>query len=499
MNRVLPMVLVAVLAACPGVGTAAEPPAPQDALKNKDKLVDLTVQNVPLQQALNMLAKGSDLSFIVSRNVTATVSATFKQVTLEQVLTSLITVNGFAYRVRGSVVEVFVPAPGTAVTEVRARVQIFTLQFANAEKLKEKLKAFLSKETGKLESDAAANALIVYDLPDALETISKVIESIDLPEPQVTIGAEIIEASIDVTEKLGIDWQTRVAVTGSSRPITFPFRAKASNNRFVPANDPGDGDDDDDDAGADFTPTRSFPYATREDFTFGTLDATGLKAVLDVLRSDGGTNLIANPEITTLNNREAKINIGNTVPVPIYTTNLETGVSAVTGFEEVETGTILVVTPQVNAGGESVTLAVKPEISEILGFKGQFEERPIVASRKAETTVRLRDGETLVIGGLVSEKTEEVINKIPILGDAPIIGWLFKSKAFEKTKSSLYIFITPRIMTDQGYRDRAKKAVDRLRRSGLKGRVDTGGQDIRKPEIQLFMSDTSFEEEETEN
>ena len=129
---------------------------------------------------------------------------------------------------------------------------------------------------------------------------------------------------------------------------------------------------------------------------------------------------------------------------------------------------------------------VKPEISEVTGFVGQFDERPIVASRRAETTVRLRDGETLVIGGLVSEKTIETVVKVPILGDIPLLGWFFKSKNLDKKKNCLYIFVTPRIMTDDGYRKRADQAGKRLERNGLKEKPDTGAVDLRKPGVPPF-------------
>ena len=472
----------ALLLACAAPAAAQEPkrqPINVDALlKDKENTVSLQIQDVPLNAALKMLAKQYPISFITAKDANITVSAHFKDVTLDQALNSLVTINGFSYRVKGAVIEIYAARPTADVAE-QPRVQVFELQYASAEKLKTLLKPFLSKASGKIEAEISRNALIVYDLPSPLETITKVIEKIDKAEPQVTISAEIIEASLETGESLGIDWKTRIAATGSLRPITWPFSARDSHNKYVPANDPDVGVD------AEFAPNRSFPYTVRDDFTFGTLDATGLRAVLDVLKTTGNTNLIANPEITTLNNRQAKITIGNTVPVPIYTTNLETGVSAVTGFEEIETGTILIVTPRVNAGGKSVTLEVKPEISEILEFKGQFDERPIVASRKAETTVRLRDGETLVIGGLVSEKTEEVINKIPILGDIPILGWLFKSKSLQKQKTTLYIFVTPRIILGDADPDRATKAVKRLKKTGLRD-TDTGADDIRNPATSPF-------------
>ncbi len=474
--------LAALVLAC-GVGRGAEPPPPArgafEALRDTKLKVSLDVQNVPLDDVLRILSKQFNLSIITAKNVTTAVSARFQDVSLQEALESLVTINGFAYRVKGNLIEVYLPRAGESVTD-RPRFETFKLKYANAEQFKALLKPFLSKDLGKVEADIPRNILIIFDTPDVMESIAKVIDKVDHPEPQVTIGAEIIEAAIGVNEKLGIDWQTRIALTGASRPVTFPFPNGATGCAFAPKND----EDSDEEGG--FSSGSAFPNATPSDFTFGTLDATGLKIVLDILQKDTGTNLIANPEITTLNNREAKITIGDTVPVPIYTTNLETGVSAVTGFEEVETGTILTVTPQVNNDGQSVTMRVVPEISEILGFKGQFDERPITASRRAETTVRLGNGETLVIGGLVSEKTDLVVNKLPVLGDIPVLGWLFRSKAYERSKSSLYIFITPRIMSAPPvYTARAKKAGRRLTRNGLK-EPDTGADDIRNPGASPF-------------
>jgi type IV pilus assembly protein PilQ len=469
-------VLATALLLSASVAIAADKaPDAADALRDSKAKVTLDVQDVPLDSALRILAKQFKLSIITAKSVDSTVSAQFTNVTLKQALDSLVTINGFAYRAKGGVIEVFSPAKSAGAAGLQPEVETYVLRYANAAKLKELIKSFLSK-TGKVEADIGSNTLIVYDEDRVIQAVSKIIEKVDLPDPQVTISAEIVEASIEIGEKLGINWQTRLAASGSKRPITFPF-GKNDHSVFFPKNSAGAAED-----AAEFSPNSTFPYAKAEDFTFGTLDATGLQAVLEVIRSDDSTNLIANPEITTLNNREAKISIGNTVPVPIYTTNLETGVSAVTGFEDVETGTLLSVTPQVNAGGESVTMLVKPEISEILGFKGQFDERPLVASRKAETTVRLKDGETLVIGGLVSEKVEENITKVPLLGDIPLLGWLFKSKSLAKTKSSLYIFVTPRVLKDEGYTysSRAKLAAERLARNAMH-RADSSSNDLRKP------------------
>lgn len=470
------------VAACANAVAADQPnPAPPraaDLIENPAARVkDFAVQDVPLEVALRILSKQFNLSIITARNVTTNVTATFKDVSLQEALTSLITINGFAYRAKGAVIEVYTPAAGAGAASGRPVVETFQLQYANAEKLKAILKPFLSGDTGKMEADLGGNTLIVYDLPDSVEAITKIIKEVDKPEPQVTISAEIIEASVGIDDKLGINWSTRLRARGAARPITFPFDSETSKGTYIPGNDV---------TSDDFGAGESFPFPERDDFTFGTLDASGLEAVLEVLRTDDKTNLIANPEITTLNNHEAKINLGEITPVAEFTTNLETGVAAVTGFIDIETGVILAVTPQVNVEAGVIKMHVRPEISEVTGFVGQFDERPIVASRRAETTVRLRDGETLVIGGLVSEKTIDTVTKIPVLGDIPLLGWLFKSKHLDKQKSCLYIFVTPRIMTDEGYRRRADQAGKRLEKSGLTEKPDTGAVDLRKPGVPPF-------------
>jgi len=468
--------LLALVSACSPV-LAAAPPGVERLLEDPQKTFSVEVQNVPIDTVLKMLSKQHNLSIITAKNVNTTVTASFKDVTLGQALDSLVTINGFAYRVKGSVIEVYAPVAGEGAMVEKPVIQTFELQYANADKLKTLVKPFLSSDVGKVEAEIGRNALIVHDMPAAVEAVARVIATLDKPEPQVTIGAEIIEASINVNEKLGVDWGTRIRATGAARPMTWPFSARLKDNRSIPLNDV---------AGGDFGAGEGFPFPEPEDFTFGTLDATGLQAILEILKTDSGTNLIANPEITTLNNHEAKINIGNTVPVAIYTTNLETGVSAVTGFEDVETGTILTITPQVSPRDRTIKLAVKPEISEILEFVGQFDERPIITSRKAETTVRLRDGETLVIGGLVSEKTEKVDTKIPILGDIPLIKGLFSSKTYDRQKSSLYIFVTPRIMNRGVDTTRTKKAASRLTKDGY-DQKDSGANDLRNPGSSPFQ------------
>ena len=143
--------LAALVLAC-GVGRGAEPPPPPrgafEALRDTKLKVSLDVQNVPLDDVLRILSKQFDLSIITAKNVTTTVSARFQDVSLQEALESLVTINGFAYRVKGNLIEVYLPRPGESVTD-RPRFETFKLKYANAEQFKSLLKPFLSKDLGK--------------------------------------------------------------------------------------------------------------------------------------------------------------------------------------------------------------------------------------------------------------------------------------------------------------------------------------------------------------
>jgi type II secretory pathway component GspD/PulD (secretin) len=249
----------------------------------------------------------------------------------------------------------------------------------------------------------------------------------------------------------------RLRVNGSARPWTFPFEAHNVDRwTFYPTPNPtsvvGTGTTGGTAQLAGFASGDSMPQALSSQYTFGILDATQLSALLEAIASDSSSDLIATPELTTLDNRKARINLGSRVPVPIFSNILNAQTNTVfptiTGFEYIDTGTILEVTPRVGAD-DYVTLDVAPEISEITGFVGPNQERPVLAQRKMTTSVVLRSGATLALGGLKQEKKTETIAKVPFLGDIPLLGYLFSHKTEDVAKTDLTIFITPEIVREE--------------------------------------------------
>jgi type II secretory pathway component GspD/PulD (secretin) len=193
-----------------------------------------------------------------------------------------------------------------------------------------------------------------------------------------------------------------------------------------------------------------FPAADNSLFTFGTLDFTGFQAVLELLKTRSDTKIVSNPRITTLNNMMASIMVGKIVPIPKYEYSKETGNQVISGYADQNVGITLIVTPTINEQGY-VTLKINPKVEDIIGSTGPNGERPVIATRSAETTVMIKDGRTLVIGGLISENKLKIKKGIPFLGSLPVLDLFFGNKQDTLSRTELLVFITPHIINEEEF------------------------------------------------
>jgi type II secretory pathway component GspD/PulD (secretin) len=162
-----------------------------------------------------------------------------------------------------------------------------------------------------------------------------------------------------------------------------------------------------------------------------------INAQLNALVQNGRASILAQPRIATLNNKEATLLVGETYPV--VTTNLQTGYPTVTN---VDIGVKLRLTPTIGDDG-SITAELHPEYSQIMGFNNAV---PIVANRKVDSTLRVRDGETIVLGGLFSDIDSDTVTKLPFLGDIPVLGSVFRNRQRSHTRDEVVFYITPHIL-----------------------------------------------------
>jgi type II secretory pathway component GspD/PulD (secretin) len=174
-----------------------------------------------------------------------------------------------------------------------------------------------------------------------------------------------------------------------------------------------------------------FPYAL-------TKSALTVNAQIDALVQRGHASILAQPRIATLNNREASLLIGEQYPV--VTVNQQTGFPSV---QTIDVGVRLRLTPTIGEDG-TITAELHPEYSQIIGFNSSF---PIVANRKVDATLRVRDGETIVLGGLFQDVDSETVTKFPVLGDLPVLGAFFRNRQTNHNKDEVVFFITPHVLT----------------------------------------------------
>ncbi len=173
---------------------------------------------------------------------------------------------------------------------------------------------------------------------------------------------------------------------------------------------------------------------------------------LDALITDGKAKLLANSKITTMNNQPAEIFIGQTVPVVITSLSsagVQGGAFQTVQLEKVEVGVKLNIVPRISDDG-FITTQVSPEVSTIIAFVGPDNDLPETSTRRATSVVRVQDGQKFYLGGLLQEESKETVKKVPLLGDIPLLGYLFRHYRIETSQTDLVIEITPTLIKDQG-------------------------------------------------
>ena len=221
---------------------------------------------------------------------------------------------------------------------------------------------------------------------------------------------------------------------------------------------------------------------------FAILTAPQLSLTLRALNEDTDAEFLANPRIVTADNRQAKIEISRAQPVPQLNFNEQTATAVFGGFQDKKFGNTLLVTPSVNKDS-FITLAVKPEISNKVGdatfiFAGATVASPIIDTRSLDSNVLIKSGDTLAIGGLIQDEVNKARNKVPILGDIPVLGYFFQERLNARTKRNLLVFVTPTII-DQRYGTGLEDQVSGLHHSGEEYADPNGWRNNAKGAVRL--------------
>jgi protein transport protein HofQ/type IV pilus assembly protein PilQ len=380
--------------------------------QNKPSLISLSVNNASLEEIAAALTKMSGKNVVADTKVHEPVTLQLENVSLNTALETLAAVQGLTYTENDSVILI---SRDDTLKKLSAGFYTFPLDYARAEDLQKPLSAILN--TGKLAADAGSNSLLFNGSPAEARKIKEALQTLDKTTQQVTLEAKILSISQSDEKNLGIQWNWD---TLPQYNIEERSNTSSAGNRAANTVDKGH---------------LRLWHRTDAQFRFS--------ATLNALITSGKAKVLATPSLITLPGKEASIFIGSHIPV---VTEKHNNGENTYSTEYVDAGIKLKYTPIVSRDGY-ITSAVHTEVSTPTLISELKNYR--INSRTADTNVRMRNGETLVIGGLISEEEQKQLQQIPFLSKIPLLGFLFKNHFRSKSKTEVIMLLTP-YLSDAG-------------------------------------------------
>ncbi|MDD5656531.1 MAG: secretin N-terminal domain-containing protein [Elusimicrobia bacterium] len=478
-------------------GSAAAPVAPLETR------VTVRVKGAPLATFLDTISAQAKVNFIITEGLESKkVTAFLQNVTVRDALQVLLEIKGLTYqRIGQSNTYVVAPRSQSALNLI---TRIYTLAYTPLMALAEMkddqasinpgaglalpggssdaggakggkddadsgvsivnvLRSVLSKN-GHVALEPRTNSLVVTDIPEVFPQVEQIISELDRKPPQVMIEAQIVEIDSTRSRDIGLEWGGAngelASFVGGARDTSFPL-TMARDFSAVKFFDPvtnvvsgmgQQGGQSDSSAQSESGGANLVKPLLGSNVLTSVLDLTSLKVTLRALVSRAEARFLGKPKILTLNNKPAIIQVASNQAVGVASQQSSFGSNmgtSVTAAERYWTGLVLKVVPQINKEGY-ITMLVQPSFTDVKEASISTQGNPIFdpISRGASTLVRVRNGQTLVMGGLLRSTESKVVRKVPILGYIPIIGWFFTSTSTRRDNSDLVIFLTPTIVSD---------------------------------------------------
>ena len=416
------------------------------------KRLTIDLRNIDVQNVLRLIAKEGDVNIIAGDGVKGRITLTLRRVPLEQVFLTVLQSKELGFEVRGNVIRVAprskLIAEETARADARAarkrskplEVFLVPINYARASELVPQVTGLLSTR-GSVSVDQRTNTLIIKDINENIGAMRTLIESLDMQVPQVLIEARIVETNDRFSRQIGIQWggdfsfsQANGNPTGLIFPSVLGLGGAATDGQT-----PTEGTSDT----PNFAVNLPAPVGTGSGGGIGlTMGSIGggvnLNLRLSAQEAAGNARIVSAPKILTLNNNEASISQGTSIPISVVSA---AGVQTVFVDATLE----LTVRPQVTPDGNiMLTIAAsknEPDFQNT-GARGD----PTILRRQANTQLLIKDGDTTVIGGIYTRNTGTNISAVPFFHQIPILGFFFKTQAQSELRGELLIFITPRIV-----------------------------------------------------
>jgi type II secretory pathway component GspD/PulD (secretin) len=383
-------------------------------------LKSLSLQNADVHSVLSFLAEEGKKNIVASPAVTGSITLSLKGVTWKQALEIICKTYNFALvenpdyirvlPLQDYLTELTVTQKHEAdqKTITSLETEIISVKNGTASELVKPLKASLS-ERGSIDVDQRTNSLIVKDIPENIARAKEMVKALDKETNQIKISAQLLEVETEALHQLGVDWSIIPNLKG---------------NNQMTIGQKGDKLIDDDKIG---------------NFTYSTVQSNfNLDATISAMVQTNKAKIVAHPEITTVDNKEAFIQMGQKVPIKQFDASGNTVITFV------EVGTILKVVPHITSEGR-ILMKLSPERSSY-----QFDPNGVIINtNNAETNVVVDDGQTAVIGGLTTQEETKLQKGIPVLKNIPILGYLFGYTKKQIINHDLVIFVTPTVVSSQ--------------------------------------------------
>lgn len=400
--------------------------AQEDITSTRNSTISINLKDVSINNMLNVLSEKTGMKFVVDPAIkNRKITVKLNNILSNKAVSAIMESNGLGYK-KLEGIDVYMVNDYNKIMAQTAIIKRISCQFASAEKLQNIISQIVTKGFGVVLSDSRTNSLIIKENPENMKKVENLISELDKPTPQVYIEAAIAEVSLNKDKEAGLEWlwkDPNIASNIDRVGTRFDLRPSASGGG--PINMEGD------------------PWAPTMPMGSGLgigIVNIHIDAVLHALQTDYDLNILSRPYLVTLDNQEAEIEVGDQIP---YKSLNQYGI---TSYEFKSASVKLVIKPHIN-NDSTMTIELRPNAD----FQnGQTPDGiPIIATRRAHTIVKVKNGKTIVIGGLMREQKVESVSKVPILGSIPLLGFLFRKSVHSSVKTELVIFITPRIVTEK--------------------------------------------------
>ena len=449
-------------------------------------------------QVLRLLARQAKINMVVSEAVAGTVTMRLEDVTALQAIEIIVKAKSLFMDKIDTVYYIKTAAERTAEP---TESDSYQFSYSRAKDIAPLIASQLASKDPP-QVDERTNMIFYREVRSNIDNVRKILTQIDKPTRQVMIEARLVEVNANPRQSYGINWAGTFG--SSASPQTFRYGgsnpAGASTSSINPV------------TGEVTTVPGAPPFFKFDDTTgqlqprdwflnalpggglnalggqFAILSVPQMSVTLRMLNEDADAEFLANPRIVTADNQQAKIEVTRNQPVPQLNFNEQTATAVFGGFLDKKFGNTLLVRPSVNKDN-FITLAVKPEISNKVGdlpftFAGATVSSPIIDTRSLDSNVLIKSGDTLAIGGLLQDESAKARTKVPILGDIPILGYLFQERLNNRTKRNLLVFVTPTII-DQRYGTGLEDQVSGLHHSGEEYADPNGWRNNAKGAVRL--------------